>query len=544
MKTRLFAFFALTCFLGQAQKDYSDTPKLVVGIVVDQMRYDYLTRFYDRYGKDGLRRLMDEGFSADNNHYNYMPTYTAPGHASIYTGTTPRAHGIISNSWYDKFSKSTVYCVDDSTYTSVGTKSSAGQKSPFRLKTTTFTDQNRLHTQMRGKTIGIAIKDRASILPAGHTANGAYWFQGGDEGHWITSTFYMDELPQWVQDFNKKDPAKKYMKEWDTYYKIDTYVESGPDENDFEGGFRGKDKATFPYDLKKLGKENGGYGILSSTPYGNSLTADFAIEAIDAEELGKDDITDILAVSFSSTDYVGHNFGVNSKEIEDTYIRLDMDIARLLKALDDKVGKGNYTVFLTADHAAINNPGYLKSKRIPAGSFHMGKVNDTLNSYLTGKYGDLKLIENISNYQVFFDYDVLAENNINRQELQKDIAHFLLQQPNVDKAYTREELTSGEFNYGEISLVQKGFNQKRSGDVFIVIDPGYAGIGKTGSTHGSPESYDTHVPLLFYGKGINNGKHTDRTTTIPDIAATVAALLNIEFPSGEAGEPILEALAD
>ena len=333
---------------------------------------------------------------------------------------------------------------------------------------------------------------------------------------------------------------------WPAQQRIITAIKngSGPDENDFEGGFRGKDKATFPYDLKKLGKENGGYGILSSTPYGNSLTADFAIEAIDAEELGKDDITDILAVSFSSTDYVGHNFGVNSKEIEDTYIRLDMDIARLLKALDDKVGKGNYTVFLTADHAAINNPGYLKSKRIPAGSFHMGKVNDTLNSYLTGKYGDLKLIENISNYQVFFDYDVLAENNINRQELQKDIAHFLLQQPNVDKAYTREELTSGEFNYGEISLVQKGFNQKRSGDVFIVIDPGYAGIGKTGSTHGSPESYDTHVPLLFYGKGINNGKHTDRTTTIPDIAATVAALLNIEFPSGEAGEPILEALAD
>lgn len=544
MKLRLlFLLFALP-LLAQAQNNYSDNPKLVVGIVVDQMRYDYLTRFYERYGKDGLRRLMDEGFSADNNHYNYMPTYTGPGHASVYTGTTPRNHGIISNSWYDKFTQKDVYCVDDASYEPVGTESGSGRKSPMQLKTTTITDQNRLHTQMRGKTIGIAIKDRGSILPAGHTANGAYWFQGGDEGHWITSSFYMDELPKWVEKFNKKDPAKQYMKEWDTFYDIDTYVESGPDENDFEGGFRGKDKATFPYDLKKLGKENGGYGILSSTPYGNSLTADFAIEAIDAEELGQDEFTDILAVSFSSTDYVGHNFGVNSIEVEDTYIRLDKEIARLLKALDDKVGKDNYTVFLTADHGAINNPAYLKSRRIPAGSFGMGKVDDSLYGYLKNKYGDIKLIENISNYQVFFDYSVLAENDINREDLQKDIAHFLLQIPNIDKVYTREQLTAGEFNYGEISLVQKGFNQKRSGDVFIVIDPGYAGIGRTGSTHGSPASYDTHVPLLFYGKGIKNGHNTDRMTTIPDIAATIAALLNIEMPNGETGTPIIEALAD
>jgi len=471
-----------------------------------------------------------------------MPTKTAPGHTSIYTGTTPQNHGIISNSWYNKFEKKDVYCAEDTTVASVGTSDvGPGQMSPRRMRTSTITDQNRLHTQMRGKTIGISIKDRGAILPAGHTANGAYWFQGGDEGVFITSTYYMDELPKWVKDFNKKKPAKAYMKDWDTYKPIKTYIESGEDLNAYEGGFRGKETATFPYDLKKLGKENGGYSILKTTPYGNSITTDFALAALDGEDLGQDADTDFLAVSYSCTDYVGHNFGVNSKEVEDTYVRLDLEIAKLLVALDKKVGKGNYSVFLTADHAAVHVPSFLSDNKIPSGYFDMRSFRKELEAFIQQKYDRDDLIEDISNDQVFFRYTVLADESIDAEALQKDIKHFALQHKNISKVYTRAQMEQGSYDSGVAALVQKGFDQERSGDVFFILDPGYLTGGPTGSSHGTPYSYDTHVPLLFYGNGIKNG-HTFEQTVITDIAPTVAALLGIQDPNGTTGTVISEVL--
>lgn len=541
LKSLALGFVALAGTVSFAQ-EASQKPKLVVGIVVDQMRYDYLTRFENQYGEDGFKRLQNEGFDCRNNHYNYMPTKTAPGHTSIYTGTTPQNHGIISNSWYNKFEKKDVYCAEDTTVASVGTTDvGPGQMSPRRMRTSTITDQNRLHTQMRGKTIGISIKDRGAILPAGHTANGAYWFQGGDEGVFITSTYYMDELPKWVKDFNKKKPAKAYMKDWDTYKPIKTYIESGEDLNAYEGGFRGKKTATFPYDLKKLGKENGGYSILKTTPYGNSITTDFALAALEGEDLGQDGDTDFLAVSYSCTDYVGHNFGVNSKEVEDTYVRLDLEIAKLLNELDKKVGKGNYSVFLTADHAAVHVPSFLSYNKIPSGYFDMRSFRKELEAFIQQKYGRDDLIEDISNDQVFFRYTVLADESIDAEALQKDIKHFALQHKNISKVYTRAQMEQGSYDSGVAALVQKGFDQERSGDVFFILDPGYLTGGPTGSSHGTPYSYDTHVPLLFYGNGIKNG-HTFEQTVITDIAPTVAALLGIQDPNGTTGTVVSEVL--
>ena len=310
----------------QQETNSNVKPKLVVGIVVDQMRYDYLTRFESKLGEGGFKRMMREGFNCKNNHFNYVPTYTGPGHTSVYTGTTPKYHGIISNNWYDKDLKTSVYCAQDDSVSSVGTEGKAGKMSPHRMLTTSFADENRLFTQMRGKTIGIAIKDRGAILPAGHTANAAYWFHGMDEGVWITSTFYREDLPDWVKTFNASRSVDSYFKVWDTFMPIESYIESGSDLNDFERGFTGKSTATFPYDLASLKSENGGYDILKTTAYGNSMTLDFALAALKGEALGQDDDTDVLAVSFSSTDYVGHNFGVNSKEVEDTYVRLDRDL--------------------------------------------------------------------------------------------------------------------------------------------------------------------------------------------------------------------------
>src|SRR5690606_16479923 len=268
-------------------------PKLVVGIVVDQMRYDYLTRFYNKYGDGGFKRMMNEGFNCKNNHFNYVPTYTGPGHASVYTGTTPKYHGIIGNDWYDKEIKASVYCAGDDSMQSVGIEGKDGQMSPHRMITTTFSDENRLFTQMKGKTIGISIKDRGAVLPAGHTGNAAYWFHGEDKGYFITSSYYMESLPKWVKDFNNSNTVKSYLKTWDTYYDISTYSESGSDLNDFEGGFKGKDEATFPYYLNKLKDANGGYNILRTTPYGNTILTDFALAAVKGEDLGQDNYTDV-----------------------------------------------------------------------------------------------------------------------------------------------------------------------------------------------------------------------------------------------------------
>ena len=539
-----FAFLLTSCIsfasLAQTQSSENinpDKPKLVIGVVVDQMRYDYLTRFWDKFGDDGFKRLISEGYNFKNHHFNYIPTYTAPGHTSVYTGATPRSHGIISNSWYDKFEKKYVYCVSDDEVQPIGTSNSAGKMSPKRMMSTTIADENRLFTQMRGKTIGIALKDRGAILPAGHTANAAYWFHGQEEGNWVSSDFYMEELPLWVKDFNLSGKKLDYLKTWEPLHPIETYVESGEDDNQFETGYDGKKRPTFPYDLEKLGKNNGVYDLLKVTPFGNSLTADFAIAAIKGEELGQDEFTDFLTVSFSSTDYVGHNFGVNSKEIEDAYLRLDLDLAKLLTSLDAQVGKGNYTLFLTADHGGGDVPSYLTSVNIPSGYFDDVQFEEDLNKYLAENYEE-GLLESVSNYQVFFNYRALVEAEIDKQELQDEIAHFILQYPKVNMVFTRTQLESGAYSEGVSRLVQLGFNQKRSGDVVFILDPAVISYTTTtGSTHGSGFSYDTHAPLIFFGKGIQHG-NTSLRSEVVDIAPTIAVLLGIAFPNSITGAPL------
>lgn len=516
-------------------------PKLVVGIVVDQMRYDYLTRFENRYGDGGFKRLISEGFNCKNNHFNYIPTYTGPGHASVYTGTTPKYHGVIANNWYNKFEKKSVYCAGDDSVEPVGTTHRAGKMSPHRMMTTSFADENRLFTQMRGKTIGISVKDRGSILPAGHSANAAYWFHGKDEGSWITSSFYMKELPDWVKQFNAEKSVSKYMTTWNTLYDINTYVESGDDLNNFEGTFKGKDTATFPYDLAALKDQNSGYDILKSTAYGNSIVTDFAIAALHAENLGKDNDTDVLAVSYSSTDYVGHRFGVNSKEVQDTYLRLDKELERLLNELDQTVGKGNYTVFLTADHGAVNVPAYLQSVNIPAGYLDNKKTKADFERFLTDAYGTTDLVENVSNNQIFLDRKKIGALKLELAEVQQAIVNEIINYDNVYKAYSSTIMGTTFFGHGIELLLQNGFNQKRSGDVLIMHDPAFISYSRTGSTHGSGLNYDTHVPLLFYGAGINQGSTTKRTNIV-DIAPTITTLLGISFPNGATGQPLSEVI--
>ena len=542
MKKYLFFLLVFACIFNTVAQKVTTVyrPKLVVGIVVDQMRYDYLSKFYHRYGDDGFKRLLMEGFNCENAHFNYIPTKTAVGHASVYTGTTGANHGIIGNDWYDKFLKKSIYCVDDENYKAVGTEIAHEQKSPHRLLTTTITDELRLAQNMQGKTIALGLKDRSSVLPGGHTSNGSYWFLGKDEGKFITSTYYMNSLPDWVKRFNKKGPAQSYMKKkWETLYPIDTYAESIADDNPYEEKFRGEDKPVFPHDLKKLAADNGNFDMIKATPYGNTLLVEFAKAAIENEELGERGFTDFLAISFSSPDYIGHRFGVDSKEIQDTYLRLDQDIADLLNYLDEKVGKGEYSLFLTADHAAIQVPAYLKSQKIPAAYFNTLKFRTHIRNLAQKFYGSEEVIEYFSNWQIFLNKELLAEKNIKVEDVEQKFVEELINYEGIHRVVGAHTLQRGSFSQGLLKSLQNGYSQKYSGDVMIIPQPATTSYKKTGSTHGSGFSYDTQVPIIFYGKGIAKGRLKKRAE-ITDIVPTMSNLLQITVPNSSTGSVIEE----
>ncbi len=515
---------------------FSQKPKLVVGIVVDQMRYDYLTRYWDRYSDDGFKKLINNGFNCKNAHYNYMPTYTGPGHASIYTGTTPENHGIISNTWFDKKTNNYTYCTSDTNYHTLGSSSYYGKMSPSKMFTTTITDELKLATNHKGKTIGISIKDRGAILPAGHKADAAYWFEGGNTGKWISSSYYMNKLPKWLDEINANKPAEKYLKKkWETLYPISSYTNSINDNNPYEATFYTEENPVFPHNLPALRDSNNNYSLIKSTPFGNTILKDLAIAIVQNEKLGIDEYTDFLAVSFSSPDYIGHQYGPMSVEIEDTYLRLDKDLADFINYLESKIGKENILIFLTADHGAVNVPQYLIDNKIPGGYFDEAKFEESLKTYIKQELKSDSIIKNVSNYQVFLEDNIPTAKKLYIENM---IANFILKQEGIAKVITSTSLNSTEFTDRILSSVQRGFNQTRSGDILFVLKSGWIpSTSKKGTTHGSPYHYDTHVPLLWYGGNIETGE-TDKPVVIPDIAATVAALLGIQTPSACTGQPI------
>lgn len=527
---------ALTCFtfICTAQQQ----PKLVVGIVVDQMRYDYLTRFWDKFGSDGFKKIIAQGFNCEQAHFNYMPTYTAPGHASIYTGTTPANHGIIANNWYEKETKKTIYCTFDEAINAVGSTGIEGKMSPKNLLVTTITDELKTANK-KAKVIGISIKDRGAILPAGHQADAAYWFVGEEEGKWISSSYYMKTLPTWLENLNKKNTANTYLNQtWETLLPINQYTESIADNNTFEGTFKGEQTPTFPHNLPQLRKENKNYDIIKTTPFGNTILKELAFEVIKNEKLGADEITDMLTISFSSTDYVGHQFGPYSVEIEDTYLRLDKEIAELLTYLETNIGKNNFLLFLTADHGVVDIPEHSLENKIPAGYFDEKKVFKKLNKALFEAFNVENLVEDLSNYQIFLNHTKITEQKLNLTVLEDFCAAFLLQQKGIVKAVSATNLKAADFNEKILSNVQRGFHQTRSGDVLFVLASGWIiEASYKGTTHGSPYNYDTHVPLLWYGFHIPQGKKSE-PVVIPDIAATLAVLLQIPLPSACDGKPI------
>lgn len=543
MSIKGISLLVLFVLLGCNTPIQSSKPKLVVGIVVDQMRMDYLTRFENHFGDNGFKRFYSDGFVAKNHHFDYAQTKTGPGHASISTGTPPAIHGIIANDWFDKTTGEAQYCVDDASYQSVGTNSAVGEKAPTQLLVSTFSDENRLATQSRGKSIGISIKDRGAILSIGHAANGAYWFSGKTEGNFVSSTFYMDALPKWASDFNASRSIDSYLTTWDTYYPMETYVETGPDNTAYERIAPGSETPTFPYDLA-AGAKYAGYDILKATPFGNSLTTDFALAALQGESLGTDNDADILMISYSSTDYVGHVFGVNAKELQDTYVRLDMDLARLFSALDKQVGKGKYTVFLTSDHGVAHVPRYLMDNNIPAGYFQKKDFETELKTHIAAYFGSDELIRNVSNNEVYLHHKKIASERLNLNDIKAAIVSFSTSFQGIAAVYDTNELMKMNKSSAIIERLQRGFHPKRSGDIVFILEPGFMDNGKygqKGTTHGSAYIYDTHVPLMLYGVGVRKGDTFERTN-ITDIAPTVCAILGVSNPTGTIGNPIKEVL--
>ncbi len=512
-------------------------PKLVVGIVVDQMRWDFLYRYASRYGQGGFKRLLRDGFSCDNTQISYIPTVTAAGHTGIYTGSVPALHGIAANDWTEQATGKMQYCTEDSTVQTVGSTSVAGQMSPRNLWATTITDELKLATNFKAKTIGIALKDRGAILPAGHSANAAYWFDDVT-GNWITSTYYMNQLPAWVNQFNAAKNAEKYIaKDWYPLYNIATYTQSEADSNVHEGLFKGEKSPVFPHLISKINK---GVGTIRNTPYGNSITFDFAKMAIAQEKMGTGNVTDFLAISLSSTDYIGHWYGPNSVEIEDTYLRLDNDLSSFLSYLDAQLGKNNYTVFLTADHGAAHNPAFLTDHNIPAGLFSGNNVLKELNAKLKTEFGIDKLVLNLGNYQVNFDNTTIANAQINIDALKAYCINYLQQQNEVAYAIDMDKISQASIPSQLKQKIINGYNRQRSGVIQIILKPSYfQGYGLTGTTHGTWNPYDTHIPLLFMGWGIKHGE-LKRQTTMADIAPTIAALLHVQEPNTSVGEPIVE----
>jgi hypothetical protein len=519
-----------------AQKEQ---PKLVVGVVIDQMCYDYLYRFYNQFGTGGFKRLMDQGSHFRNVTYNYVPTFTGPGHASIYTGTTPSNHGIVANDWYHRPYQKDVNCVDDTTVVGVGSDSPDGKCSPHFLRANTITDQLRL-TYPNSKVIGVSIKDRSAILPAGHLANGAYWYDYST-GKMITSSFYLSQLPVWVSQYYANNPIENYLKNtWTLSRDSAAYTHYSEDNSPYETLLGGKLAPVFPYDFTQLPKDQQLINF-TAMPFANTYLTDFAIQALKGEQLGRNKTTDFLTISYSTPDIAGHAFGPYSLEMEDMYFRLDAELARLFAALDKQVGKGEYVVFLTADHAVVPVPQYLTDHKLPGGYLFLEGLEQSLRMACLKSFG-ADGIDRIANDNVYFKKEWLT--NPQFPQMLQLVKQIILQHDEIKAVYTADELQGVPSDLW-MRMVAAGYDRERSGELLFILQPGY--LPKTadvpsahkGTSHGSAFNYDTHVPVLFYGKNIPK-QDVFTAYEIVDIAATLVHILEVQRPNAMVGKPMVE----
>lgn len=545
MRLSLISFLMLMLFSAtglQAQtrsRIPSEKPKLIVTMVVDQMRYDFIHRYWEKFGDEGIKKLVGSGTFCKNASYNYLINETAVGHSTISTGALPAHHGIISNNWYNSLRDDVVYCVHDDQVQTVGGSFEAGPFSPRNMLASTIGDEINLASNFRSKIMGIALDNNAAILSAGHSADLAFWYDA-ETANWVSSSYYVDSLPRWVRDFNAMMLPESYLaRSWETLLPLVEYTESGSDTSEFEIGIGGR--SVFPYDLDRIStrkRKERDYGLLKYTPWGNVLTRDFATAAIINEELGLDEYTDYLAIGFSASEYIGRCFGSNSVEVQDAMLRLDQEIAHFLEFLDQHVGIHNTLVILTSDHGLAYFPDYLSAHDIPSGDFNPGSSLSLLGSYLNAIYGKGDWVRYYYGQQIYLNHELIETSGISYQEIQERAAQFLIQFEGVSNAITSYTLQNSDFSEGIFHKMQNGFHQKRSGDVIINLAPGW--IEKmNGDSYHSSYLGDNHVPLVWYGWRIKRSSLT-RPVNMIDIAPTISYFLDIARPNVSTGEIILE----
>ena len=539
-------------------------PRLVLLIVVDQFRYDYLERFGDLFTANGFRRLLRDGASWTQSNYDHMPTYTAPGHGTMMTGAYPAESGIIGNEWLERATGKRVTSVSDDSVKLLGGGPNEVASSPSRLMSSTVGDELRLATTDRAKVIGISVKDRSAILPAGRHANAAYWFST-TSGNMVSSTYYLNQLPTWVATFNNARPADKYFgAKWERLLPVDEYVKrAGPDSPSWETVTSSGDTNAFPHTITggSTTPNQTFYWALDYSPFTNDLLVSFAQQAIVNEQLGQDDDTDVLTVSFSANDYVGHRFGPYSQEIMDVTLRTDRNIATLLDFVEARVGLSNTLVAFTADHGVSPIPEQAAALGLGGGRVKfadvMGKIQAAISSRYNpqGKSPDptmdylLRFNEGgtqrewFINSNIYFNYDALKRDGVNLEEFSQVVVAAALTVPGVARCFSRLQLLRGATSVTDPieRRVLHGFYPSRSGDVVMVAEP-YKYLAETlTATHGSPYSYDTHVPTIIMGPGVNPGRYFEAATPA-DIAPTLSALLRITPPSNATGRVLVEAL--
>ena len=522
------------------QRIPSQKPKLIVGITVSGMMYDYLSVYWDKYGEDGFRRMATSGANCKNARFNYLITEPSVGYASIATGANPSEHGIVSDYWYNRLTNEIAYSLDDPGQTTIGGSYGTGAYSPVSMHNRTLSDEIRVKSRFRSKSIGVAIDPQASILMAGHTATGAYWLDP-IRASWVTSSYYMDSLPGWVNDFNEKNYRDLYLNRmWETLRPISEYTESMLDNNDYELGF--DDQITFPYDLARISGVASGepnYTTLLSTPWGNTYTKDMAIAAIVNEELGMGETTDMIHIGFNATKYLAQKYSTWSVEIQDAYLRLDQDIAHLLTFLDEHLGLENVLVYVTAENALAVDPRYLAEYRIPSGFFNYRTSISLLKSYLNAIYGRGDWVTFYYAQQIYLNHQLIEDSRLSLEEVQDQVARFMIQMGGVSNAVQSYVLQRNQFSEGVLQKIQNSYYQKRSGDVILYLTPGYVEHSNMGGGDFAEFKYAPHVPLMFYGWKVNR-------ITIPykvsptDIATSIASFLEISMPENATGTVITD----
>jgi predicted AlkP superfamily pyrophosphatase or phosphodiesterase len=539
----VFFVFLFVGTMGQGAYLPPDKPRLVVGIVVEQLRYDQLEKFRNRFGENGIRKLLNEGTFFQNASFQYMLTQCAPGHATISTGAEPSFHGITSDSWYLPLKNELIYCTKDLSVNPVGGSFESGLHSPINLQSSTFSDELKMATGRKAKVFSVGLKENPVIFSAGHAADGAYWYDN-TTGTWMSSTWFIDSLPAWINDFNAMKFSETLLNNpWTRLKPLENYSDCQPDSGKYEAGFNGINY--FPYDMRKLNSRgktglNRDYSYIRETPFGNTLTTNFAISLIENEKLGKDDVTDLLSICYASTDYIGHRFGPSSVEMADAIFRLDKEIEKLLKYLTDSLGKKNVLIYFTSAHGVSEVPGILQENHIPAGYFKQNQALQLLRSYLNAVYGEGDWVKGYSEKQIFLNRTFIEDARIPLEDIQKKVARFLVQFSGVASAYPYSAFEANDFGNGNLKRIINNFSPQRSGDVIVTLNSGW--VEKEGdyvTNHNSPYEYDSHVPLIWYGWSVNRSSVT-RKVNMTDIAATLSFLCKIPYPNACTGEPMFE----